>query len=302
MKNVPEKLKNALKTESKRFYIAFELFYENGLANHAAACAYGFLLSMAPMLLLLAFFIYYAFRPSPEAITALISNIPFLGSLFDEQWLHTDFFSFAAPNLSGVISVLGILWAGRILALSIQRGLKIIFHAEKERNPVTDTFVTFAIEVSVIIFVMAAIVSSRAARVLYRLLDFIPNTSFLQFLTSHTGSQISYIFLLGLAVFLAYLFVPANSPRKFSAFKGTLFCILAYFCVAFFLGYLMDKAKYSLLYGALGNMIVLLVNVYFFFFFFFLGAQLAHVRDSFDSLKDRVEGMVNRFKRRKKPE
>jgi membrane protein len=64
---------------------------------------------------------------------------------------------------------------------------------------------------------------------------------------------------------------------------------------------LLNIARYNLLYGTLGNMIVLLVNVYFFFLFFFLGAQLAYVRDSFDILlftrfrKSRSKNLMSRF-------
>jgi membrane protein len=47
---------------------------------------------------------------------------------------------------------------------------------------------------------------------------------------------------------------------------------------------ILDIARYRFLYGALGSLIVLLINVYFFFWFFFMGAQLAFVVDSFDAL------------------
>jgi membrane protein len=268
----------------QKVIISLQLYGDNGLANHAAACAYGFLLSMAPMLFLIAFFIFIVFKPSPAAITALISQIPFIGGIFEEQWLSSDFFSFVAPGISGIIFVLSIIWAGRILADSMQRGLKIIFPAEKSRNPVNVTLVTFAIEASVIIFVLAAIGSSRTAVTLYRFLHFFPENSFLKFFTSYTGGRLFYIILLGFGVFLAYIFVPVKSPRRFSAFQGALLCTFSYFCTVVALGIIMNYAKFNLLYGTLGNMIILLINVYFFFNFFFMGAQFAYVIDSFDAL------------------
>ena len=284
MKTVLSKLIAAGKTFLQRLVITLQLYGENGLANHAAACAYGFLLSITPMLLLIAIFIFAVFRPSPEGIAAFIGNIPFLGSLFDEQLLSSDFFSFSTPGISSIIFVLSIIWAGRILALSMQRGLKIIFPADKNRNPVKNTLVTLSIEISVIILILMSIISSRTALRLYRLFDFSPEFSVLQIIMSYTGSQISSIFLLGAASFLAYLFVPVNSPRKLSALKGSFFCVLLYFCTALIMGILLDISRYNFLYGTLGNLIVLLINVYFFFLFFFLGAQFAFVIDSFDML------------------
>ncbi|MDR1838629.1 MAG: YihY/virulence factor BrkB family protein [Treponema sp.] len=284
MKAVLLKFKLNTKTFLQRVYITLQLYVENGLANHAAACAYGFLLSMAPMLLIIALIIFFTFRASPGSIIALMSTIPFLGSMFDEQWLSSGFFSFSRPGIPGVISVLSIIWAGRILALSMQRGLKIIFPPVKKRNPVKNVLVSLTIEASVLILVLMVIVSSRTAVRFYAMLDFFQSPSITQFIASRNRIQIFYIILLGLASFFVYLFVPEDSPNKFSAFCGALFCTLFYFCMVLILGVILNRARYNFLYGTFGNLIIILVNVYLFFTFFFTGAQLAFVIDSFDAL------------------
>ena len=268
----------------QRLVITLQLYSENGLANHAAACAYGFLLSMAPMLLLIIFFIFLVFKPSPGAIASLFGNLPFLDAIFDEQWLSDDFFSVSKPGVSGIISAVSIFWAARILALSMQRGLKIIFPSTKNRNPVMSTLVTLAAEAVVLVFVIIAIVGSRTALRFYRLLDFLPKVSILNIAESQLGNSIFIVVLLGIVAFFIYLFMPVNSPRKFSAFQGALFCVITCFCMAMGLGMILDVSKYNFLYGTLGNLVIMLVNVYFFFILFFLGAQLAHVIDSFDAL------------------
>jgi membrane protein len=261
------------------------MYLENGLANHAAACAYGFLLSMAPMLLLIALFLLIFFKPSPESITALIGNIPFLeNTFFDEKWLSGDFLSFTAPGIPGIVFVVSIIWAGRLLAISMQRGIKVIFKTEKHRNPVKDNLITFTIESLVIILVLVAIVSSRLAFSFYRLFDFLPDKTIINFISTYTGNQISFLVLLGVVLFFVYRFVPIRPPRKRSAFTGALFCIVAYLGMAMIIGLILNIARYNFLYGAMGNLIVILVNVYFFFVFFFVGAQLVFVMDSFDAL------------------
>ena len=277
-------LKITVKTILQRLILTLQLYGENGLANHAAACAYGFLLSIAPMLLLIVFFIFLVFKPSPRFIVSLIGNIPFLDVIFDESLLSSDFFSAAKPGISGVISVVSLFWAARILALAMQRGLKIIFPSTKRRNPVVDTLVSLAVEAVVLIFVLTAIVGSRTALRFYRFLDFFHDVSILNIAVSQIGNSFFFVVLLGLVAFFAYLFVPVNSPRKFSAFQGTLFFVIACFCLAMVLGVILDISKYNLLYGTLGNLVILLVNVYFYFIFFFLGAQFAYVIDSFDAL------------------
>jgi len=271
------------RTFVQRVLITLQLFNENGLANHAAACAYGFLLSMAPMLLLILFFMFIAFEPSARAITTLVNSLPFLDTVFDEQWLKSDFFSFSHPGIPGVISVLSIFWAARILVLSIERGLRFIFQSEKSRNPVTNTIVTLAIEAGVIVFVMITIISSQTAMRLYRMFDILSGTP-LHIITTQFGGRVFLAAILGLVSFLAYMFVPLKSPRKISAFQGALVCAVSYFCTALVLGFFLNISRINFIYGTLGNLIILLINVYFFFNFFFLGAQLAFVADSFDAL------------------
>ena len=179
---------------------------------------------------------------------------------------------------------MGIIWAGRILSVSIQRGLNIIFPGNRSRNPVTNTLITLAIEAVVLIFIFAAIFSSRTALWFYRTFHFLPDLSILRFFTSPEGMKFSSILMLGLFSFLAYLFVPVNYPRKLSALQGAFLCTFAYACISIFLDFILDISKYNFLYGTLGTIVVLLVNVFFFFSFFLLGAQFAFVTDSFDAL------------------
>ena len=290
MKIIFFKLISAVKTFILRTYITLQMYGENGLANHAAACAYGFLLSMAPMLLLITFIIFFILGSSHETITALVGTIPFFGNILDEKWLASDFFIFVRPSLPGIISVVSIIWAGRLLALAIQRGLKIVFFAAKKRNMVKNVLVTLAIEISVILFVLVVIISSRTAMRFYGLFDFFPKVSILRFFTSHFKGQVLSINLLGFASYCCYLLVPVKSPRKFSAFQGAFLCSLCYFCTVLLLGLILNKARYNFLYGTFGNLIIILVNVYFFFSFFFIGAQWAFVTDNYDNL------MTSRFR------
>jgi len=284
MKSLFRKIKNKTRLYLQRIFLTIQLHGENSLVNHAAACAYGFLLSIAPMLLLVAFIFIFLFRPSPQVIAAFFANIPFLDGIFDEQWLSSDLFTSVNPGISGVIFMLSIIWAARILALSIQRGLKIVYPAAKNRNPVSENLVMLVIQAVVVIFILIVIFSSRTAMHFYRLLGVFMNNSFFQLITSQTGSFAFYILILGLVAYFLYLFVPVKSPGKLSAFQGALFFIVSYSLVSIGLRIILDISRYNFIYGTLGNMIILLINVFFFFNFFFMGAQLAFVTDSFDAL------------------
>jgi len=284
MKGILFYFKIKVKTFIQRLFITFQLYNDNGLANHSAAGAYGFLLSVAPMFLIIAFFIISAFQSAPHAVTTLFSNISFIDLIIDEKWLTENFLTVTRPGFSSIISLLCILWAGRILVLSMQRGLKIIFKGTKTRNLIKETLITFTMEIAVLLFVLMLILGSHTALFIFKTFDFIPQTSDFLFNMMNITSFLYPIIMLGLISFFTYLFSPVNPPRKLSAFRGALFCAFSYGVTSVLLGILLNQANYNFLYGTLGNVVFLLVNVYFFFIFFFTGAQYAFIIDSFDIL------------------
>jgi len=276
-------IKTAVRTLLRRIFITMQFSGENSLANHAAACAYGFLLSAAPLLLIASFLIFHAFHVSTNSIINMIRNLPFLETAIDEKWLAENFFTIMLPGLSSLATILSFFWAGRLLAVSLQRGLKIIFTGTKKRNPALDTLVILAVELPALLLSLAVIFSSRTAFRLYETFNFIPKTALFAVLVSKQGYFVLTAITLGIVTYCAYRLIPANPPRRISAFCGGVFCIILYEIMSMVLRILLGQSKYNFLYGTLGNLITLLINVYFFFLFFLMGGQFAYVSDYFDS-------------------
>jgi len=267
----------------KRVFITLQFSGENSLPNHAAACAYGFLLSAAPLLLISSFFIFHAFHVSTNSIINMLRNLPFLEIAFDEEWLAGNFYSIMLPGLSGFAAIISFIWAGRLLAVSLQRGLKVIFSGRKKRNPAFDILVIFAVELPALLLSLAVILSSRTALRLYEIFNFIPQTAFFGFFTSKQGYSIFTLMTLGTVTYFAYRLIPANPPRRISALEGAVFCAIFSEIMSLILRILLGQSMYNFLYGTLGNLITLLINVYFFFLFFLMGGQFAYVSDYFDT-------------------
>ena len=294
-----KQIKSGAKTFLQRLYISIQFIGKNSLANHAAACAYGFLLSIMPLLLIIFFLLFRAFNTSPLSVISMLESIPFLETVINEQWLTDDFFAITIPGVSGVIFILSIFWAGRLLAVSLQRGLRTIFTGKKKHNPVTNNLITIAIEILALVFSLIIIFCSQTALYLFTTFDFFSKTLLPEFVTSKLGSAVFTSGIFGLVSYCAYRFVPANPPRRISALWGSVLCIFSYECTAAVLGILLRQSRYNFLYGALGNLIVLLINVYFLFLFFFIGSQFAFVTDTFDALhfiwtrKARIKPVAN---------
>ena len=85
-------------------------------------------------------------------------------------------------------------------------------------------------------------------------------------------------------VFLTYKNVPPAKPRGVNAAIGSAFCIVSYEILGLALGLTLNTARYGLLYGILGNLIVGLIKVYFFFWLYFFFAEVCHTLENFDAM------------------
>jgi membrane protein len=282
-KTVKQVLKAFAKSLLQHILLTFQFFDRNGLANHAAGGAYGFILSAAPTLFIFSIFLLTAFHSLPQAAIGLFKgDIPFLEIGLNEEWLEDNFRAVTRAGISGIVSVVSLIWAGRIFAMSLLRGLKVIFTGNKKRNPVMENLIALLIQFIVPLFALGLILSSYTAMRVYESIDFLP-ASILNFIFKFQSWVFPFI-ALGLVSYAAYRKIPANTPRPLSALQGSLFCAIPYSITTLVLRLIINKTRYNVIYGALGNIIFLLVNIFFFFSFFFLGAQFAKVVDSIDAL------------------
>jgi len=199
------------KSLSQRIFITIQFFDKNGLRNHAAGGAYGFLLAAAPTLLLVSILLLTTFRSSPQAISGLIRrDIPFLEIIFDDNWMTENIIRISRSGVAGIFSVISLIWAGRLFALSMLQGLKVIFTGSKTRNPVKENLLIFLIQLVVLVFAVGLIVSSQTALYVYQNVKFLPN--FFINIFAILRSRLFPFAALGLITYCAFCIIPAN-PR-----------------------------------------------------------------------------------------
>lgn len=256
-------VKSPLKLFGQRALVTAGLFGRNELANHAAAGAYGFLLSSAPAVLLAAFVVARAFSTTPEGAARILDSIDILGSALDTREIARGFLSAPMAGLSGFIALANLVWTARVFALSIQRGVRVVFADPPGGSPVRQQLLTFAIEGAALLYLLVYALGVRF---------FAPVAGILGVLET------------AFVTYAAYRFLPLNKPGRKAAAEGAILCAIAFAVVSFAFRRVVNISRYDLVYGVLGGLIVALANVYFFFTFFFMGAQLAFVSDSFDSL------------------
>ena len=275
-----DSVKNFFLLILQRLWLTFELFNVNGLMNHAAACAYGFLLSAAPALLFISFVVSRILSVSHEALEAILGQMDLLFGVFDAKNLIVNFLSFSNSGLTGLFSVLVIFWATRLCALSIQRGLGVVFSGS--RSMIKDNIFTLGLGLIAMFVIIITLIGLRAGILLLNSIDFISSAAITPFLT--IAARLVFMFSLALLAMAAYRLFPAKHPRFKYILIGVLACIILYQIFAAGFALIINPARYNLLYGTLGRLFLFLVNIYFFFVFFFFGGQLIKVLDFSDAM------------------
>ena len=277
-----KRVKNAALLLLQRLWITMELFSKNGLVNHAAAGAFGFLFAAAPALLIISFFIYRAFAAYPELTVGLFQSNSFLSGIINLSDLINNYLTYTGPGLAGLISAVAILWTVCICALSIQRGLLVIFPRSRSK-PLRKGGMVLVLSFIIILFMFISLLGSKLTVYFHNFIGF-PVFGPINSLLLVLPVRVFLIVYLPLMTLVAYRFVPPVPPKMKHVIPGTIICIIFYrlFSTAFSL--IIGPDRYNLLYGTLGRLFLFLINIYFFFWFFFYGAQMIMTLHHSDTL------------------
>ena len=274
------KIKNFFILLLQRLWITFELFNRNGMMNHASACAYGFLLSAAPALLFITFVVSRFLSASPELAEAMMEQMAPLFGVFEAGNIDMGFLNSANFGVAGLVSVITILWITRFCAISVQRGLGVVFPGP--RSVIRNNAVVLGLGLFAMFVILITLLGLRLAVNFY-------NSSGLSFLRISApvfilSTRIILLLALALMALAAYRFFPANPPKVKNIIPGVLACIVFFWIFTSAFSLLINPDSYNIIYGTLGRLFLFLVNVYFFFVFFFFGAQLIQALGISDAL------------------
>jgi membrane protein len=164
--------------------------------------------------------------------------------------------------------------------VTIQRGIRVIWATSGKSGVIHENLLGFLLELVVLVAVVAIIAASEATRFLAG--AFGPGALFGEAI--HGAAHAAPPAVLLAFVYMNYRIAPSERPPRRVAFASALLCVLATFAFSSVFGLFMSEARYNLLYGIFGNLIVLLANVYIFFCLFFIFAEVVYVEEHFDAL------------------
>ncbi len=268
----------------QKISLSLHLFFRNELFNHAGAAAFFFILSIPPvfLLLLIAFDLYLvSYADASVIFFEFIKNI--------NENLDKDLFAkIGLLNVDttaiGIFGLLNLLWVGRAIITSIQRGLRIIFPAAKKRTPLKMNIVSFII---LSILLLASVLITFLSISLNFVQTLLPESVIIQTFFQALLPVLRHFFpfvIIAVLIFMAYRLVPPDKPQTTSCLISATGCALSIFLVHFLFAKFFTVTQYSVIYGVLGSLILMVLWVYFSFLLFFFFAEYTFVSDKLDVL------------------
>ena len=273
-----DKQQNRLDWFLQTAYTAWRLFVKNELQNHAAATAFYFLLSAAPLVLLLTYGAQYLAKLAETSTPAVY----LLAALYEQ--FHLDELSALgvipqkAQVAAGGVGLLTLLLSSRGLVNALQSAFRVIFPDDSKRPFVINWVLPLVIIPVVFGLVLLAAVTQATLTYL----------STAELIGADKGTLFK-----GLNVLLALLAVwglfyaalrrlPLAPPPKQPtlAVSGLAILTLAGLILSF--GHFFRVEKYQALYGALGGVVFILIGAYFACLAFYFWAQFLYALTKVD--------------------
>lgn len=287
MKRKCEKQKFSFLSLAQAIFISADFTSQNDLDSHASACAFGFLFSFLPLVLMVFSILIRVMHATKEVLREAIAALPFLEGIFNfDDILESVNFSNSMTIVDIVLGI-WIFWMARNLFLYIQKGITRIFHKDAAQRKAFNQLLIFAGELILVLGAAVLILISISFKTLKFNSVFIDlkNSFHPRLLNSisKTIDIVPYVLIL-ILVFLALKFYTGTKPSAKLCALAAFLSTGIFVAIVIFLNIFLDFKRYNLIYGILGNLVILLFEVKIFFFLFFVFAQFVFVIQFFDDL------------------
>lgn len=218
-----------------------------------------------------------------EGFSALVANIT---PVFDINGYINGLKHGFVINWVNFLLAVFVIWMARKMFLSIIQSLSKIFNTVAPARPVINQLLTFAGEVFIVVIVAASFFAAFLTRQIFKLPVFERISSLSPILFSHLSNflvnLVLYIIIFSMTV-AAYKIGSGTKPKTRLCIVSALLCTVTFYIAITIISVFMNRANYNTIYGVLGNIIILLFEVYIFFNLFMVFAQMIFTVQFFHS-------------------
>lgn len=229
---------------------------------------------------------------SNDYIKETIQALPQLEKIFNLSAVLASIDFSKKIEIIDIAIGLWVVWMARNLFFYLQKGLTRIFKKMAKSRPVLNQILIFAGEIILVVAAAALVFISLSLKTVKRLplLDDIASLFSSALLNSifKTANILPYIALFA-AVFMAYKFYTGTKPSLRLCLLSAALCALSFLVAATFLNFFLNFERFNLIYGILGNLVILLFEVKIFFILFYAFAQFIYVSQFFPALLEKYQ-------------
>lgn len=263
---------NTLDWLIQAIYTAARLFTKNELTNHAAATAFYFLLSAAPLVLLLTYAAQWLAKLAETSAPATILLAALYQQFNLEELAELGFIPRSALVSAGGVSLLTLILSSRGLVNALNSAFRVIFPDESKRH----FAVNWALPLIIIPLVFGLVflaVGIQAALTYLNQTNLLGGRSTGLLKLFNAGFALTALWGL---IYLAFRRLPLSPPPKRASALIALLATLTLF--ALFAGFhlFFQVEKYQAVYGALGGVVFILIGGYFACLAFYFWAQFLY--------------------------
>lgn len=259
-------------------YTAWRLFVKNELQNHAAATAFYFLLSAAPMVLLLTYATQYLAKLAETSNPAIF----LLAALFEQfnldELSQLGLIPQRTQITAGGVGILTLLLSSRGLLNALQSAFRVIFPDESRRKFVVKWALPLLIIPLVFGLVLVA-VAVQASLNFFVQADLLGVGKTLALKALNVGFAMLSVWGL---LYLALRRLPLAHPPRTPALVVSALATLTLGAFFFGFGHFFRVEKYQAVYGALGGVVFILIGTYFACVTFYFWAQFLYALTKVD--------------------
>lgn len=268
-------------------YLTVSFFVKNDLYSYASACAFGFLFSFIPVMMLCIVFMLRFLHASPEIVMGLISKSETLSQFFNFQNTASNILNVESFSIFEVVTIVAIIMMARRFFSSAVNSMNCIFKNEVKSKGWLNQVIIFggeAILVILISIITTAVFSLRSLQrweVFEELRNSFPILigTFSKTMINTVPSAIEFIIIT-----LMYRETSRTRPPLFHTLVASTSCTFIFWAFQRLMNLFINVNRYNLVYGVLSNIVVLLLEVWFFFIIFLFCAQFLFVAQFFETL------------------
>lgn len=260
---------------------------ENMIWESASACAFGFIFSFIPVVLIIFTVLVTILKLSPDILTYVIDFANQFKSFYDFMPLINALLKMKSISLIEIFLAVWVIWMARKLFYSVISGINRIFRSVTKRLSVVNQMFSIVSEFVVVLIFILVILFSFLFNKLNQLPLFKLLSSSFPVLFSTSSNRLIILvtyFLFFIFSVYSYKVLSGAKPRWRTCIFYAAVSTGVTFGISFFINRFMRITNYNIVYGAISTLVILLFKVYLFFAVFMFCAQMLYVSEFFENL------------------